>query len=183
MPYDFHFEKNDFSMENDQSAKDKELSDEKFTNDLTQEIKLGRQELSYDFILGDDDLKWQGNANESMSLLFKDKVYEKLWMSNQVSSHFYVFETKHLHWLFGSHDLKVFSKWLVQKPLNSMFLFKDKAYEKLWMSNQVPSNVFEIKHPYWILGSYDLKVFSRWLVQLRFYNDAKNKIRPVKWLN
>jgi hypothetical protein len=58
MSYDLHFEKNDFSMENDQFAKDKELSDEKFTNDLTQEIKLGRQELSYDFILGDDDLKW-----------------------------------------------------------------------------------------------------------------------------
>ena len=78
--------------------------------------------------------------------------------------------------------MKVFSKWLVQKPLNSIFLFKDKAYEKLWMSNQVPSNVFEIKHPYWILGSHDLKVFSRWLVQLRFYNDARNKIRPIKWL-
>jgi hypothetical protein len=57
MPYDLHFEKNDFSMENDQYAKDKELSDEKFINDLTQEIKLGGQELSYDFILGDDDLK------------------------------------------------------------------------------------------------------------------------------
>jgi hypothetical protein len=28
MPYDLHFEKNDFFMENDQSAKDKELSDE-----------------------------------------------------------------------------------------------------------------------------------------------------------
>ena len=77
MPYDLHFEKNDFSMENDQSAKDKELSDEKFTNDLTQEIKLGGQELSYDFILR-DDLKWHGNANESMGLLFKDKAYEKL---------------------------------------------------------------------------------------------------------
>ena len=50
------------------------------------------------------------------------------------------------------------------------------------MSNQVPSNVFEIKHSYWILGSHDLKVFSRWLVQLRFYNDARNKIRPIKWL-
>ena len=61
-------------------------------------------------------------------------------------------------------------------------LFKDKAYKKLWMSNQVPSNVFEIKLPYQILGSHDLKVFSRWLVQLRFYNDTKNKIRPVKWL-
>jgi hypothetical protein len=62
-------------------------------------------------------------------------------------------------------------------------LFKDKAYEKPWMLNQVPSNVFEIKHPCWILESHDLKVFSSWLVQLRFYNDAKNKIRPVKWLN
>jgi hypothetical protein len=130
MPYDLHFEKNDFSIENDQSVKDKELNDEKFINDLTQEIKLRGQELSYDFILGDDDLKWHGNANESMSLLFKDK-----------------------------------------------------AYEKLWMSNQIPSNVFEIKHPYWILGSHDLKVFLRWLVQLRFYNDTKNKIRLVKWLN
>jgi hypothetical protein len=185
MPYDLHFEKNDFSMENDQSAKDKELSDEKFTNDLTQEIKLGGQELSYDFILGDDDLKWQGNANESMSLLFKDKAYEKLWMSNQVSSHFYVFETKHLHWLLGSHDLKVFSKWLVQKPLNLMFLFEDKSYEKLWMTNQISSNAhtFENVHPHWLLGSHDLKAFSKWLVQLRFYNDAKNKIQPVKWLN
>ena len=45
MPYDLHFEKNDFSMENDQSAKDKKLSDEKFTNDLTQEIKLGRARI------------------------------------------------------------------------------------------------------------------------------------------
>jgi hypothetical protein len=106
MPYDLHFEKNDFSIENDQSIKDKELSDEKFINDLTQEIKLGGQELSYDFILGDDDLKWHGNANESMSLLFKDKAYEKLWMSNQVPSN--VFEIKHPYWILGSHDLKVF---------------------------------------------------------------------------
>ena len=45
MPYDLHFEKNDFSIENDQSTKDKELSDEKFTNDLTQEIKLGRARI------------------------------------------------------------------------------------------------------------------------------------------
>ena len=90
-------------------------------------------------------------------------------MSNQIFIHSYVFETKHLHWLFGSHDLKVFSKWLVKMPLDSMFLFKDnmydfilgdddlkwqgnvnesigwsfkdKAYEKLWMSNQVSSHL------------------------------------------
>ena len=43
--------KHDFSIENDQSVKDKELSDEKFINDLTQEIKLGGQELSYDLFL------------------------------------------------------------------------------------------------------------------------------------
>ena len=42
--------KNDFSMENnDQLAKDEEFSDEKFTNDLTQELKLVRQQMSYDF--------------------------------------------------------------------------------------------------------------------------------------
>jgi hypothetical protein len=183
MPYDLHLEKNDFSMENDQFVKGEELSDEKFTNGLTQEIKLGRQELSYDFILGEYNLEWQKYANESMGkkdppismFLFKDKGYEELWMSNQIFIHSYVFETKHLNWLFGSHDLKVFSKLLVKMPLDSMFLFKDKmydvifgdddlkwqgnanksigllfkdkTYEKLWMSNQIPNNVFEIKHP------------------------------------
>ena len=81
-----------FLWKNDQSVKDMELSDEKFINDLTQEIKLEGQELSFDFILGDDDLKWHGNANESMGLLFKDKAYKKLWMSNQVPSN--VFEIK-----------------------------------------------------------------------------------------
>ena len=47
----------------------------------------------YDVIFGDDDLKWQGNANESIGLLFKDKTYEKLWMSNQIPNN--VFEIKH----------------------------------------------------------------------------------------
>ena len=41
MPCEVNLEKNDFSMENnDQLAKDKEFSDEKFTNGLTQELKL-----------------------------------------------------------------------------------------------------------------------------------------------
>ena len=60
---------------------------------------------------------------------FKDKGYEELWMSNQIFIHSFVFETKHLHWLFGSHDLKVFSKWLVKISLDLMFLFKDKKYD------------------------------------------------------
>jgi hypothetical protein len=95
----------------------------------------------------------------------------------KVSIHSYVFETKHLHWLLSSHDLKVFSKWLVQKPLNSMFLFEDKSYEKLWMTDEISSNahIFENEHPHWLLGSHDLKTFSNWLVQLRFYNNAKKK--------
>jgi hypothetical protein len=39
--YDFNLEKNDFSMKNnDQLVKDEELSDEKFTTNLTQELKL-----------------------------------------------------------------------------------------------------------------------------------------------
>jgi hypothetical protein len=44
------------------------------------------------------------------------------------------------------------------------------------MANQISSNahIFENEHPYWLLGSHDLKAFSKWL--LRFYNDAKNKI-------
>ena len=38
MPCEANLEKNDFSMENnDQLAKDEEFSDEKFTNDFTQE--------------------------------------------------------------------------------------------------------------------------------------------------
>jgi hypothetical protein len=81
MPCEVNLEKNDFSMENnDKLAKDEEFSDEKFTNDLTQELKLVRQLMSYDFILGE----WQENAKESMDthkpldsmFLFEDKAYE-----------------------------------------------------------------------------------------------------------
>ena len=65
---------------NDQLAKDEEFSTEKFTNDLTQELKLVRQQMSYDFIFGE----WQKNAKESMDMnkpldsifLFEDKAYE-----------------------------------------------------------------------------------------------------------
>ena len=108
---------------------------------------------------------------------YSKTAYEKLWMSNQVSSHFYVFETKHLHWLLGSHDLEVFSKWIVQKPLNSMFLFEDKSYEKLWMTNQIHSNahIFENEHPHWLLGSHDLKAFSKWMFNYDFIMMPKIK--------
>ena len=42
MPCEFNLEKKDPSLENnDQLTKDEKLSDEKFTNGLTQEIKLG----------------------------------------------------------------------------------------------------------------------------------------------
>ena len=65
MPREVNLEKNDFSMENnDQLAKDEEFSDEKFTNDLTQELKLMGQQMSYDFILEE----WQENAKESMDI-------------------------------------------------------------------------------------------------------------------
>ena len=111
MPCEVNLEKNEFSMENnDQLAKDEEFSDEKFTNDLIQELKLVGQQMSYDFILGE----WQENAKESMDInkpldlmfLSEDKAYENWWMSNQVS--IIVFEIQHPSWLFGSHDLKVF---------------------------------------------------------------------------
>ena len=90
MPCEVNFEKNDFFMENnDQLDKNKEFSDEKFTNDLTQELKLMGQQMSYDFILGE----WQENVKESMDInkpldsmfLFENKAYENWWMSNQVS--------------------------------------------------------------------------------------------------
>ena len=83
MPCEVNLGKNDFSIENnDQLAKDKEFRDEKFTNDLTQELKLMGQQMSYDFILGE----WQENAKESMDInkpfdsmfLFEDKAYE-IW--------------------------------------------------------------------------------------------------------
>jgi hypothetical protein len=59
-----------------------EFSDEKFTNDLTQELKLMGQQMFYDFILGE----WQENTKESMNInkpldskfLFEDKAYE-IW--------------------------------------------------------------------------------------------------------
>jgi hypothetical protein len=58
MPYDLHLEKNDFSMENDQFVKDEELSDEKFTNGLTQEIKLGGKNCP--MILFLENIIWNG---------------------------------------------------------------------------------------------------------------------------
>jgi hypothetical protein len=64
--------------------------------------------MSYDFIFEE----WQESVKESLSFLFEDKTYEKWWMTNQFS--IYVFEIKHPHWLFGSHDLEVFSKLLLQ---------------------------------------------------------------------
>ena len=61
VPCEFNLEKNDLSMENnDQLAKDEEISDEKFTNDLTQELKLVGQQMSYDFIFGE----WQESAKK-----------------------------------------------------------------------------------------------------------------------
>ena len=118
MPCEVNLEKNDFSMENnDQLAKDKEFSDEKFTNGLTQELKLLGQQMSYDFIFGE----WQKNAKESMDM---------------------------------------------NKPLDSMFLFEDKAYENWWMSNQVSIIVFEIQHPSWLFGSHDLKVFFQMAITI-----------------
>ncbi len=93
--------------------------------------------MFYDFLLGEYNFELQKYANESMGkkyqpismFLFKDKGYVELWMSHQIFIHSYVFETIHLHWLFGSHGLRVFSKWLLKIPLDSMFLFKDKMYD------------------------------------------------------
>lgn len=47
-------------------------------------------------------------------------------------------------------------------PLDSMFLFEDREYEKLLMTNQVSinSHIFENWHPSWVFGSHDLKTFS-----------------------
>ena len=73
--------------------------------------------------------QWVKKTHQFLCSYFKDKGYEELWMSNQIFIHSFVFETKHLHWLFGSHDLKVFSKWLVKISLDLMFLFKDKKYD------------------------------------------------------
>ena len=65
MPCEVNLEKNDFSMENnDQLDKNEEFSDEKFTNDLTQKLKLMGQQMFYDFIFGD----WQENAKESIDI-------------------------------------------------------------------------------------------------------------------
>jgi hypothetical protein len=61
-----------------------------------------------------------------------------------------------------------------KKVPKKSFLFKDKAYEKWWMTNQFSNNVFEIEHPHWLLGSHDLKIYSKWLLQLKDYNNAKS---------
>ena len=60
MSCEVNLEKNDFPIESsDQLAKDEEFSDEKFTNGLTQELKLVGQQMSYNFILGEWQKKCQ----------------------------------------------------------------------------------------------------------------------------
>ena len=109
VPCEFNLEKNDFSMENnDQLAKDEEFSDEKFTNDLTQELKFVGQQMSYNFIFRE----WQESAKKSLSILFKDKGYEKWWMTNKISNNF--FEIEDPFWICGSHNLKILLKWLTK---------------------------------------------------------------------
>ena len=49
----------------------------------------------------------------------------------------------------------------INKPLDSMFLFEDKAYENWWMSNPVSIIVFEIEHPLWICESHNLKILLK----------------------
>ena len=61
----------------------------------------------------------------------------------------------------------------INKPLDLMFLFEDKAYENWWMTNQFSMNFFEIEYPHWLLGSHDLKSYSKWLLQLKDYNITK----------
>ena len=51
----------------------KSLVIKKFTIDLTQELKLMGQQISYDLILG----KWKESVKKSLSFLFDDKAYEK----------------------------------------------------------------------------------------------------------
>ena len=106
-----NLEKNGFPIESsDQIAKDEEFSDEKFTNDLTQELEFVGQQMSYDFIFRE----WQESTKESMDInkpldsmfLFEDKTYENWWMTNQFSMN--VFEIEYPHWLLGSHDLQIF---------------------------------------------------------------------------
>ena len=87
MPCEVNLEKNDFSMENNnQLAKDEVFSDEKFTNDLIQELKLVGQQMSYDFILGEcqENAKESMDINKPLDLMFlsEDKAYENWWMSN-----------------------------------------------------------------------------------------------------
>ncbi len=105
MPCEFNLEKNDFSMEDN----DQLTNDEKFVNNSTQELKLGAQQMSYDFILGEQ----QETTKESIDInkpldsmfLFEGKAYEIWQMSNQVS--IIVFEIEHPLWICGSHNLKI----------------------------------------------------------------------------
>jgi hypothetical protein len=54
-------------------SKMKSLVIKKFTIDITQELKLMGQQMSYDLIIG----KWKESVKESLSFLFDDKAYEK----------------------------------------------------------------------------------------------------------
>ena len=61
-------------------------------------------------------------------------------------------------------------------PLDSMFLFRDKEYEKLGLSNQVisiNSTIFANEHPFWLFGAHELKHISSWLVRFRNHDNSQ----------
>ena len=66
-------------------------------------------------------------------------------------------------------------------PLDSMFLFRDKEYEKLGLSNQVisiNSIIFANEHPFWLFGAHELKHISSWLVRFRNHDNPQGFYFP-----
>ena len=60
-------------------------------------------------------------------------------------------------------------------PLDSMFLFQDKEYEKLCLLNQVSiySIIFANEHYFWLFGAHELKHISSWLVRFRNHDNSQ----------
>lgn len=60
-------------------------------------------------------------------------------------------------------------------PLDWMFLFQDKEYEKLCLSNQVSINsiIFANEHSLWLFGAHELKHISSWLVRFRNHDNSQ----------
>ena len=113
-------------------------------------LEFNGHEISNEF-----NIEWNGEKSiigQELQKVFALKVESKE-KTNQFSKDETLIEEK--------SNSRINSRGHENKPLDSMVLFEDKAYENWWMSNQVSIIIFEIEHALWICGSHYLKILLK----------------------